>query len=227
MIHFHIFQHLSVIMSISNQDDTFDLFSEIEKWHEAPDMLDVWASAFVRINLNESLQELEELIVTEPSDTILQNSTPNPYYINPKRCLINQFECVSTDFRLGDTPLCSTPLSKKNQSMEELRFFNQSSEHNKIHLYIANQETMSLSDTYSSFLSISLESPTVTPPKYDDKVPELEYTHCSSLKTIDVLNISPIYITDYLLNIKECPINGSHWENHEKTTPLLENKYIS
>ena len=213
--------------SIDNED-TFDLLAEIEKWYEESYTKEDWVSAFTRKNMGETLHELDDFIWIESPNTSLQDaSITSESTSNTKsnRCLMNDFEIISSSFDLDAPLLCSTPLSRKDQDMEELRIDNQSDEDYSILPNIVHQEKMTLLDTYPSYLSNSLESLSLTHPIDENNVPELEYTSCSSLDIIDFPSSSVTYIQDPLQRSKECPITDSLWKYTNMSNPLLKNKY--
>ena len=167
-------------MHLTDKEDTLDLLCEVEKWYEedALDLLckvvklyedtnnkDEWVSCFTNNNLKETLLELDDYILSETSDTLSQNSTIASSSIcntRSQRCLINDFEMFSSAFDCDVPPLCSTPLSRKEHEIEELRLINQSvSDEKRFHTLI-HQETIQILDVSPSFLSSSLESVSLT-----------------------------------------------------------------
>ena len=87
----------------------------------------------------------------------------------------------TSDFDLDPPLLCSTPLSRSMDEMEELRFVTD----NKMLQDLFHPETIKLLDVYPSLFSSSLDSVSLKELNIKKAIPELEYTSCLSLDIID------------------------------------------
>ena len=131
-------------MYITNEEETLDLLYEVEKWYEGTDNKDDWISCFTNKNTDESLLELDDYILNETSDTSSQIFSLSICNTRTNRCLIDDFEIVTPDTDLDTPLLCSTPLSRNADEIEELR----SVKDDKMLQDLLHPETIKLSEVY-------------------------------------------------------------------------------
>ena len=202
-------------------EETMDLFSEVEKCYEGSNSKEEWVSAFNRTRFEESLIELDDFMLNATS-FISSESTCNT---KPIRCLMEEFETLSPALEIYDPRLCSTPISRHDRDIEELRLVNQSADYHRTYPNLIQQETMTLLDTSPSYLSTSLDSLFFTIPNNGKIFPELEFTNCSSLGIVDLPSLSTTYILDPPPNCKDHQIIDSFLEYTNKDNLLLDNKH--
>ena len=207
-------------MYIPNEEETLDLLYEVEKWYEGTDNKDDWISCFTNKNKDESLLELDDYILNETSDTSSQISSLSICNTRINRCLIDDFEMLTPDFD-WDTPLlCSTPLSRNADEMEELRMTKHSVAEDKMLQDLFHPETIKLLEVYPSFFSSSVDTVSLTELNIEKTIPELEYTSCSSLDIIDLPSHLAICDEDTPIISKE-----HHLKYTNKNYLLLKSEY--
>ena len=208
-------------MIITDNDDTLDLFVEVEKWYEDSITKDDWISAFATKNMDETLQELDNYIFIEIDNTFLNdNSTSSE--ITSKT---NSTRCLMDDFHLDSLHMCSTPMSGEDHDTEELRATSQYIGEYKILPNTGHQETIRLSDAYQSSLSSSMERLSLTKPRKGENVSKLECTSCSSLDSIDSYRSPTSNIKYPPSNPNEYPFIDTISKYMKKTNLQLENKH--
>ena len=207
-------------MFIPSEEETLDLLYEVEKWNEGTDNKDDWISCFTNKNKDESLLELNDYILNETSDTSSQIYSSSICNTRTNRCLIDDFEILKPDFN-WDTPLlCSTPLSRNADEMEELRLIKHSVTDDKLLQDLFHPEAIKLLYVYPSFFSSSVDTISLTELNIEKAIPELEYTSCSSLDIID--------LPSHLATCNEdTPIisNEHHLKYTNKNYLLLKSQY--
>ena len=217
-------------MIITDNDDTLDLFVEVEKWYEYSYTNNGdWISAFTRKNMDGTLQELDDYIFIETDNTSLDNistSSEITNKTNSTRCLMDDFEVNIHAFHLDDLHMCSTPMSIKDHIIEELRSNSQPVEEYGILPNTVHQETISDLDAYTSYSSGSVESLTLTKPRKGENVPELEYTSCSSLGDVDSHRSPTSYMKYSPPNPNEYPFIDPTSKYRKKSSLQLENKHL-
>ena len=184
-------------MMLTEHDDTLDLLVEVEKWYEDSYTKDDWISAFTRKNMDGTLQELDDYIFIETANTSFDNistSSSITNKTNSTRCLMDDLEVNTNAFHLDSLNICSTPKSRKDLGIEELRSISQSAGEYRILTNTVNQETIRLLDAYPSYLSASVEGLYPTKPDKVENGPELENSSCSSLYNIDSYRSPTSYI---------------------------------
>ena len=209
-------------------EETMDLFSEVEKWYEGSNAKEKWVSAFNRTCFEESLIELDDFMLNTTSSISSENSYNTPESTcntKPIRCLMEEFETLSPALEIYDPRLCSTPISRHDRDIEELRLVNQSADYHRTYPNKIQQETMTLLATSPSYLSTSLDSLSFTIPNNGKIFPELEFTNCSSLGIVDLPSLSTTYILDPPPNCKDHQIIDSFLEYTNKDNLLLDNKH--
>ena len=224
-------------MCTTVSEDSFDLLSEVEKWYEEPCSEDPW---------DYSVGELTSLI--EPPIEICQYGNEysfnlllevEKWYEEPqtgdfsiyesdcnirsKRCLLNQFEMLSStpniislgelddldDSCLPSSVHCSTlnDIETPDLELENIRFTTNYIKDFSHYLDDDNCLIKTLSDTHSSNFSLSLESLHLLDVEKDSHVHESNYSSNSLLCTYDILQLSP-FSTQY------SPLFGSKFRKH-------------